>query len=167
MQQSFFPSLARPRQPLEAGVGQAIQPTRRARKKIVASRSQQNPDKAIALQHGSRGPEIQRHAIDAIAQPCRRRTVRKDMAEVRSAPAAMNLGAFHAETTVARCSERAGQRIEETAPTRAALEFLPGSEQRPIATGAMEIARSLLVIEGAAPRPLGAMTAHHMILLRR
>ena len=39
--------------------------------------------------------EVQRHAVDAVAQPGRRRTVLEDVAEVTAAAVAVHLGAPH------------------------------------------------------------------------
>lgn len=89
------------------------------------------------------------------------------MTEVRSARAAMNLDALHAETLVARRSERAGKRIEEAGPACSAVELLSGPEQRLVASGAEEISGPFLMIEGATPRTLCPVTAHDAVLLRR
>src|SRR5208283_5916774 len=106
------------------------------------------------------GLEVHRHAVDAVAQMRRRRAVLEDVAEMAAAAAAMHLGAHHAVAAIGRGLDRAGHRIFEARPAGAALEFLLGGEQRLTAAGAGKRAGTLLVIERAAPRRLGAVPAH-------
>ena len=67
--------------------------------------------------------ELQRDAVDAIAQMGGRRSVFEDMAEMAVAPAAMHLGADHEMADVAACLHRPVDRIEKARPTGAALKF--------------------------------------------
>src|SRR4051812_30712972 len=111
--------------------------------------------------------EIHRYAVDAIAQSGRRRAIRKDVAEMAAAAAAMRFSASHAVGTVVRFLDRARFRIVEARPAGAALELLLRLEQLLPAARAGEGAGALLVIERAASRPLGAVLAHDVELLGR
>src|SRR5262249_38462246 len=97
----------------------------------------------------------------------RRRAVLEDVAEMAAAAAAMHLGAGHAVAVVGQGFDRALLRIVEARPAGAALEFLLRGEQRLPAAGAGEGAGALLMVERAAARRLGAVAAHHPILLGR
>ena len=97
----------------------------------------------------------------------RRRAVLEDVAEMAAAPAAMHLGTDHAVTAIGRGLDRARLRIVEARPAGAALEFLLRGEQRLLAAGAIKRAGALFVIERATARPLGAVLAHDVELLRR
>src|SRR5881394_2787608 len=110
--------------------------------------------------------EIHRHAVDAVAQSGGRRAVREDMAQVTAAAAAVAFGAHHAVRAVARFLDRTGLRIVEARPAGAALEFLLRLEQFLPAARAGEGPGALLVIKGATSRPLGAVLAHDVELLR-
>src|SRR6185437_3100971 len=111
--------------------------------------------------------EIHRHAVDAIAQARRRRSIRKNVAEMAAATTAMHFRAHHAVALVVRGFDRSGFRVVEAWPAGATLEFLFGHEQRLPASGALEGAGAFLEIERAASRPLGAMTTHDVVLLGR
>src|SRR5688500_18500131 len=67
--------------------------------------------------------EVQRDAVDAIAQAGRRRAVRENMTEVAAASAAVHLGAGHSKAAVLGRFGRTGLRIIEARPAGAALEF--------------------------------------------
>src|SRR5262249_18405645 len=84
-----------------------------------------------------------------------------------AATAAMHLGAHHAKAAVGRRLDRACDGIIEARPAGATLELLLRYEQRLPATGADECAMALLIIERAASRRFGAVTPHHVVLLRR
>src|SRR5262249_25385432 len=87
--------------------------------------------------------------------------------EMATAAAAMHLGAHHAEAAVGRGLDRARHWIIEARPAGAALEFRLRDEQRLLAAGAYERAVTLLVVERAASRRLGAVLAHDPVLLGR
>src|ERR1700735_2923086 len=91
--------------------------------------------------------EVHRHAVDAVAQVGRRRTVLEHVAEMATAAAAVHLGAHPAVAAIARGLDRARLRIVEARPAGAALEFLLGGEQRLPAAGARERAGALLIVE--------------------
>src|ERR1700733_5940274 len=97
----------------------------------------------------------------------RRRPILEDMAEMAAAAAAMHFGADHAIGAVGRGFDRACFRIVETRPAGAAVEFFLRGEQFLLAAGAIKRAGALFVIERARARPLGAVLAHDMELLRR
>src|SRR3954447_11791048 len=79
--------------------------------------------------------ELHRHAVDAVAQACRRGTVGEYVAQVAAAAAAMHFRARHAVARVVGALDRAGLRIVEAGPAGAAFEFALGDEQRLIAAG--------------------------------
>src|SRR5215467_12220967 len=89
--------------------------------------------------------EVHRHAVDAIAQMGRRRTVFKDMTEMTAAAAAMHFGADHAVTAVGRGLNRAWLGIVEARPAGAALELGLGDEQFLAAAGAEKRAGAFFV----------------------
>src|ERR1700722_10896931 len=95
----------------------------------------------------------------------RRRAVLEDMAEMAAAAAAMHFGAGHAVSPIGCGLDRSRLRIVETRPAGAALELLLRSKQRLFAAGTIERAGTLLVIECATARPLGAVLAHDVELL--
>src|SRR6266705_2416925 len=111
--------------------------------------------------------EVQRHAIDAITQMCRRRPVLEHVAEMAAAAAAVHFRARHAEAAVGRGLDRARNRIVEARPAGAALELGLGDEQRLLTAGAGERAGTLLVVEGAAAGRFRAVPAHDRVLPRR
>src|SRR5579863_2816187 len=122
------------------------------------------------MRAGAGGPlrlEVHRHAVDAIAQVRRRRAVLEHVAEMAAAAAALHLGANHAVAAIGYGLDRTRFRIIKARPAGAALELLVRGEQRLLAAGAIERAGTLLVIERATARPLGAMLAHDVELLRR
>ncbi|CAH2401244.1 hypothetical protein MES5069_280021 [Mesorhizobium escarrei] len=120
----------------------------------------------LKLQSGSR-LEFQRDPVDAIAQAGRRRAVLEDVAEMAAAAGAVAFGADHAVAAVDGRLDRTGHRIVEAWPAGAALELQLGFEQGLVAADAGKSAGALLVEQGAAARPLGAVITHHRILLRR
>src|SRR5207244_4993943 len=101
--------------------------------------------------------EIHRDAVDAIALVRRRRAVREDVAEMAAAAAAMHLGAGHAVGAVDGLLDRAGFRVIEARPPRAALEFRFRDEQLLPAARTGEMSGALLEVQRAASRPLGAV----------
>src|SRR6185312_7875141 len=111
--------------------------------------------------------ELERHAIDAIAQAGRRRTIFEDVAKMTAAAAAMHLVAHHAVAGIGVGFDGAGNRIVEARPPSTALELEFGGKQRLIAGGAMEGPRALLVEERAASRHLRAVLSHDLVLLGR
>src|SRR4051794_35136546 len=84
-----------------------------------------------------------------------------------AAAAAVHLGADHAVGGVGRRLYRAFLRVVEARPAGAAVELPFRHEQGLAAAGAGEGAAPLLVIERAASRRLGAVTAQHYVLLGR
>src|SRR5215203_6103046 len=111
--------------------------------------------------------EVRRHTVDAVAQAGRRRPVRKDVAEMTAATAAMHLGSDHAVGAIHGLLDRPRLRIVEARPAGAALELLLRRKQRLPATGTRERAGALLEVQRAASRPLGAVLAHDVELLWR
>src|SRR4051794_17260776 len=111
--------------------------------------------------------EHQRKAVHAVAQAGRLRAVVEDMAEMAAATAAVDLGAQHAEGTVLGLAHRIVERLPETRPAGAALEFRLRGKQRQVAAGAGKDALAVLFQKRARPRPLGAVLAQDVVLLRR
>ena len=105
--------------------------------------------------------------VDAVAQAGRLRPVVEDVAEMAAAAAAMHFGAQHAEGAVLGLADRVFERLVEARPAGAALEFRLGGEQRQVAAGAGEDALAMLLEQRAGARPLGALLAQDLILLRR
>src|SRR5215467_51937 len=91
------------------------------------------------------GSELQRHAVDAIAQMCRRRSVIEDVSEMASAAAAVDLVTDHPVAAVCLVLDRARQRIVEARPAGSAFELHLGNKQRLIAGCATEGAGALLI----------------------
>src|SRR6185437_11883895 len=110
--------------------------------------------------------EVQRDPVDAIALVGRRRAVVEDMSQMAAAGRAMNLGAHHAVGPVDRRLDGAGHRFIEAWPARPTLEFTFRLEQRLAAASAGEPAEPLFLEQSAAPRRLGSVRPHHVILLR-
>src|SRR5688500_17719563 len=111
--------------------------------------------------------EVERHAVDAVAQPGRRRAVGKHVTEVTAALAAVHFGANHEVAVVIGCSDRALDRLEEAGPPGAAFEFPCGDEQLLAAACTGEGARALLLQQRAGAGPLGRMLSQDLVLLRR
>src|SRR5262245_39424101 len=109
--------------------------------------------------------ELQRDAIDAIAQVGRGWPVVEDMPEVASTSTAVDLVAHHAVAAVSLVFDSTGQRIVETRPTGPAFELHFRHEQGLITGYAPEGARTLLMQQCAASGHLGAVLAHDLILL--
>src|ERR1700733_3903857 len=78
---------------------------------------------------GSRGMELKRKTIHAVAPAGRLRTVVEHVAEMTAATAAMNFGTQHAEGAVFVLAHGVLQRLIEARPARAALEFRRRREQ--------------------------------------
>src|SRR4051794_13038176 len=110
--------------------------------------------------------EDQPETVDAVAQSGRLGTVVEDVAEMAAAAPAMHLGPEHAKGAILGLADIALDRLVEARPARAALEFGVGGEQRQVAAGAGEDALAVLLEQRAGARPLGALLAQDLILLR-
>ena len=84
-----------------------------------------------------------------------------------AAAAAMHFGARHAERRVLGFADGIVERLPEARPAGAALVFGVRGEQRQVAAGAGEDALALFLQQRARTRPLGAVLAQDLILLRR
>src|SRR4249920_1251888 len=98
------------------------------------------------LQEASSRDEFQRYAVDAVAQTGRRRAVIEHMAKMTAAAAAMTLVAHHAEGGVGVFQHRVLDRLVETRPARAAVEFGFRIEERQVASGARKSAGAVLLV---------------------
>src|SRR5215471_8683482 len=111
--------------------------------------------------------EHQRVAIHAIAQAGRLRAVVEDMAEMAAAATAMHFRASYAVGAVFRRADGVFERLVEARPAGPAFELGLGGEQRQVAAGAGKGALAVLLQQRARSRPLGALPAQDLILLRR
>src|SRR3954470_1476853 len=123
------------------------------------------PKSALRLRAPSLRLEVHGHAVDAIAQMRRRRTVLEHVPQMAAAAAAMHLGADHAVAAVGRAFDRARDRIVEARPAGAALELLLRCEQLLSAPRAGERAGAFLVVERTGAGTLGAVAAQDVVLL--
>ena len=96
--------------------------------------------------------ELQRHAVDAVAQPGWRRTILEDVAEMAAAAIAVDLDTAHEEAVVGRRPHRAFERRKEARPPCPAFELPVGNKQRIVAGRARERARPMLGEERARIR---------------
>ena len=111
--------------------------------------------------------EHQAETVDAVAQAGRLRPVVENMPEMAAAAAAMHLGPQHPVGPVFGLADGVLERLIETRPAGAALEFRLRGEQRQIAAGAGEGALAVLFQERTRSRPFGALLAQDFVLLRR
>jgi hypothetical protein len=130
-----------------------------------------NPQAASATSScaaaGSGRVELQRHAVHAIAQARRRRTVVEDMAEMPTAARATDLGALHEQRRIGRGYDGTVQRLPETGPTGAAFELRGRGIQRQVAGRTGECPGAMLVEERTRAGGLGSSLAQDVVLLRR
>src|SRR5581483_4976483 len=124
------------------------------------------PDHARSTRLRSRRMKHQRETVHAIAQAGRLGAVIEDVAEMAAAAAAVDLGSEHAEGAILGLADRILERLVEARPASAALEFGVGGEQRQVAAGAGKDALAMLLQKRARPRPLGALLAQDLVLLR-
>src|SRR6188474_1155026 len=111
--------------------------------------------------------EIERDAVDAVAETGRRRTVRKNVAQVSAAAAAVHLGARHAVGLVHGRADGSVERGKEAGPPGTALELAAGGEECLAAAGTAERTRALLLQKRARAGRFGIVAAQHRVLLRR
>src|SRR3981081_4481572 len=111
--------------------------------------------------------EFQRKAVHAVAQAGRLRPIVEDVTEMAAAAAAVNFGSQHPKGAVFGLADGVLERLIETRPAGAALEFRLRGKQRQVAAGASEDALAMLLEQRARSRPLGALLAQNLILLRR
>src|SRR6185436_13308204 len=91
--------------------------------------------------------ELQREAVDAVAQPRRLRSVLEHVTEMPAAAAAVHGRAYRPETAVVGRGDGVRKRLPEARPTRAAVELHVGREQRLVAAGAVEDALAVLAVQ--------------------
>ena len=112
--------------------------------------------------------ELQRDGIDAVAFAGRGGAVVEDVAQVRVAPAAPDLDAFHAVATVGlRFDMLLARRRAKARPTTAGVELRPGKEQHLPATHAAVCAVGFRVAVLAGERRLGAGLTRDAVLFGR
>src|SRR6266404_5112617 len=111
--------------------------------------------------------EDQRKAVDAVAQAGRLRPIVKDVTEMTAAAAAVNFSPQHPKGAVFGLADGIVERLIKTRPAGAALEFRLRGEQRQVAAGAGEGALAVFLEQRARSRPLGALLAQDLVLLRR
>src|SRR5271168_4607969 len=113
-----------------------------------------------------RRPERHRHAVHAVAQAGRLGAIVEDVAQVPATAAAEHLGARHSVAVVLPLEDGVVHRFPEARPAGAAVEFGRRREQGLAAARAPEGPGTVLVVEWAAVRSLGARRPKHVILLR-
>src|SRR6185295_17029199 len=91
--------------------------------------------------------KAQRHAVDAIAQPGRRRAVVEDMPEMTAATPAMHLGARQQQHVVGTPPQRVRERPVKARPAGAAVIFRLRREQGQRAGSARKGALALFAVE--------------------
>src|SRR5665647_796846 len=101
--------------------------------------------------------EHQRKAVHAVAQAGRLRSIVEDVAEMAAAAAAVDFGPQHSEGAVFGLADGIFQRLIETRPAGAALEFSFRGKQRQVAAGAGEDALAVFLEQRARTRALGAL----------
>jgi len=92
------------------------------------------------------------------------RTVREDMAEMSAAIGAVHFGSGIAQLEIRRGADRAGQRLPETRPARAGIEFRFRTVERVVATSAGEGPRPVLVVQWGRIGALGRRIAQDVEL---
>src|SRR6185437_10647816 len=110
------------------------------------------------------GRKIQSAAIRAVTKARRPRAVVEDMAQMAAAFGAVKLSPHHAVAGVRAGFHRAGQGVEETGPACATVELCRGIEQFGATAGALELAGTLFMVQGAGARALGAVFAQDAML---
>ena len=114
------------------------------------------------------GREFQRGAVHAVAKTRWRRTIGKDVAQMRVAIGATRLDPAHQPGAVLVLRDRIGHDGgKETRPARAGIEFRPRMKELGATAHAGIPAAPLLVPIGPSKGALGAVLARHMILLGR
>src|SRR6202158_4841618 len=111
--------------------------------------------------------EYQRKAVHAVAQAGRLRPIVENVTEMAAAAAAVDFGPQHPKGAVFGLADGVVERLIKTRPAGAALEFRFRGEQRQVAAGTGEDALAMLLEQRARSRPLGALLAQDLILLRR
>src|SRR5712664_2391524 len=111
--------------------------------------------------------EYQRKAVHAVAQAGRLRPIVENVTEMAAAAAAVDFGPQHPEGAVFGLADGVVERLIETRPAGAALEFRLRGEQRQVAAGAGEDALAMLLEQRARTRALGALLTQDLVLLRR
>src|SRR6478735_5819823 len=111
--------------------------------------------------------EDQCKTVHAVAQAGRLRSIVENVTEMAAAAAAVDFGPRHPKGEVFSLADGIIERLIETRPAGAALEFRLRGEQRQVAAGAGEDTLAMLLEQRARSRPLGALLAQDLILLRR
>src|SRR5207248_6289431 len=114
---------------------------------------------------GLAGLKLERDSVHAIPQPGRLGPVLEDMPEMPAAASAMHLGAAHEKAAVGLGLDPVFEGRPEARPSRAAVEFGSGVEQRLAAGGAVIDPGAVLLVERARPGALGAVLAQYPVLL--
>src|SRR3954452_8693780 len=122
-----------------------------------------------ALSSGASGAvQLERDRVDAPALARRTRAVVEHVAEMRAAAAAEHLRAGHPVGAVLARLDRLGdRRLGEARPAGAGVELRVRAEQLVAAGGAAVYPVFLRMHVPAGERRLGAVAAHHLVLLRR
>src|SRR5262245_962102 len=108
--------------------------------------------------------KLHSHAVHAIAQPGRRRSIVEDMTKMAETTRAVHLGTRHEKRSVSLSLHCTRQRLIEARPARAAFELRFRGEKRQIAAGTNEGTLALFFIERTAAGTFGAVLPQHHVL---
>src|ERR1044072_7334039 len=113
--------------------------------------------------------ELHRNRVETVAQPGRRRSVGKHVAEVRITSGAPDFRPHHAITAILDFPDMLRvEGLSEARPAGSALELLARSKQRQSAKSAGGNPSDLVVVQpGAAKGPRGTMVKNDLALFRR
>lgn len=114
---------------------------------------------------GSFGLEIERNSVHTVSEPCRAGAILENMAEMALAPRTVHFRTHHPVGAVAGRLDSVLDRGIETGPASPAIELRVRRKKLLTAPGASEDSLTVLLVEGAAPRSLGAVLPQHLILL--
>ena len=111
--------------------------------------------------------KAQRSRVNAVAQPGRPRSVRKNMPQVPAAPRARNLNPPHSQAHVFML--RHGLRIrgqQKAWPSASRVELSPAKKQQRAAPRAVVVSALVILCQRAGERALRPFLAQHTVLLR-
>src|SRR6266849_5089297 len=124
------------------------------------------PRQSRGHRHGQRFTIRQRDGVHAVAQFCRRRSVVEDMSEMRATARAGNFRSEDRQKSAAFVYRFFADRLPETRPARAGVEFRLGAVERITARGANVNAFAVIKRVTARGRSLRARSTHDVELLR-
>src|SRR5450631_1621177 len=153
--------------PCAATAGPSSRRSRRTTAGCGARATSPRSSRGRSSRSDSRGNELERGAVVAVALARGLRAVVEHVPLVSLATRAVVFGARQDQLEVGLGLEASRDEREEARPARAALELRVGGEQREVAAGADERALAMLAVQRARARPLGRLAPQHRVLLRR